>query len=455
MTARILIVDDNPTNAKLLEARLTAEYFEVVIATDGPTALKICADGRCDIVLLDVVMPGMSGLEVCRRLKQDPRTAHIPVVIVTRLDQPSDRVAGLEAGADDFLTAPTSTVSLTTRLRSLMRLKSLTDALVARSSTTAVGLDTVDDITSLDGDDARILLVADDNGTVELIRRYLGDDHNVDHEANPQEALFKVAEGDYEVAIVSLNLTGVDGLRLCSQLRSLDRTHLMPILVLVDADDSDRLMRALDIGVNDYLLLPLDGNELKARVRTQVRRKRFTDKLRDNVQMTIEMALTDGLTGLRNRRYLERQLVYLLKEADEHHRPLSLMVLDIDHFKSVNDTYGHPAGDAVLREFAKRLKMAVRGIDLVARIGGEEFVIAMPETDGDLALRIGERLREKISDDPFVLTDGPGEVPVTVSIGLSTHIYPGNTAEGLIGRADAALYRAKREGRNRIISTAA
>lgn len=454
MTARVLVVDDNPTNAKLLKAQLSAEYFEVMTAPDGPTALEICYGGHCDIVLLDVIMPDMDGHEVCRRIKHDPRTAHLPVIMVTRLDQPSDRVAGLEAGADDFLMAPTNTVSLTARIRSLARLKALTDVLMARSPNDSADLDATVDLTSPNVEGGRILLVDDDAATVDKVRRTLGDVHVVDAERNPQDALFRVAEGDYEVAIVSLNLHGVDGLRLCSQLRSLDRTRLMPILAITNADDDARLLRALDIGVNDYLRMPIDGNELKARVRTQVRRKRFTDHLRDSVQSTVEMALTDGLTGLHNRRYLERRLKALLADAGNSDRPLSLMMLDIDHFKTINDTYGHPIGDVVLREFAHRVARAVRGIDVVARLGGEEFIVAMPETDDDAALQIGERLREKIAVRPFILPDQHGELQVTVSIGVSSYI-PDDTPDTLISRADAALYRAKREGRNRVISAAA
>jgi two-component system cell cycle response regulator len=160
MTARVLIVDDLVANIRLLEARLAAEYYEVLTAMNGPAALDICARGLCDIVLLDVMMPGMDGLEVCRRLKQNPMTAHIPVVMVTALDEPADRVAGLEAGADDFLTKPVNDIALITRVKSLVRLKMLTDDWIAQASTsTAIGLEDAVDSTKIDGDGGRILLV--------------------------------------------------------------------------------------------------------------------------------------------------------------------------------------------------------------------------------------------------------------------------------------------------------
>ena len=455
MTARVLVVDDLVANIKLLEARLAAEYFEVVTAMNGPAALEICARGQCDIVLLDVLMPGMDGHEVCRRLKHNPRTAHIPVVMITALDQPADRVAGLEAGADDFLTKPVNDIALITRVKSLVRLKMLTDELMMRASTSnEIGLDETFDPMSLGGEGGKVLLVDDSPATGDRVKDVLAPHHTVDLEPEPQEALFRAAEGDYDLAIVSLNLKQIDGLRLCSHLRSLDRTRLLPILVIVDPEDNVRLLRGLDLGVNDYLVRPIDRNEMLARVRTQVRRKRFSDRLRDNVQMTIEMAVTDGLTGLHNRRYLERHLATLVNQAIAREKPLSVLVLDIDHFKAINDGYGHAVGDDVLREFSRRLRKAVRGIDLACRMGGEEFVIAMPDTDAALALLVGERLRQKIAVEPFRIPESEETIEVTVSIGIAPLSSADDTPETLLKRADEALYEAKRAGRNRVAAAA-
>lgn len=455
MTARVLVVDDLVANIKLLEARLAAEYFEVLTAMSGPAAIDMCMRGQCDIVLLDVVMPGMDGFEVCRRLKQNPRTAHIPVVMITALDQPSDRVAGLEAGADDFLTKPVNEIALITRVKSLVRLKMLTDELIVRASTSSeLGLEDVADAATLSGEGGKVLLVDDDPVTAERIREILGRTNRVDLETEPQEALFRGAEGDYDLAIVSLNLRQVDGLRLCSHLRSLDRTRLLPILVVVDPEDNIRLLRGLDLGVNDYLVRPIDRNEMLARVRTQVRRKRFSDRLRDNVQMTIEMAVTDGLTGLHNRRYLERQFAILVNQAIAREKPLSVLVLDIDHFKRINDSYGHAVGDDVLREFSRRVRKAVRGIDVACRMGGEEFVIVMPDTDAALSFLVGERLRLKIAGEPFRIPESNEAIEVTVSIGISSLLSAKDTPETLLKRADDALYQAKRDGRNRVAAAA-
>lgn len=451
MTARVLVVDDIVANLKLLEARLSAEYFEVVTATSGAEGLEICARGQCDIVLLDVMMPGMDGFEVCRRLKHNPQTAHLPVIIITALDQPSDRLRGLEAGADDFLTKPINELALITRVKSLVRLKALTDQLILRASATAeLGIDDPFDGAAVSGEGGKILVIEDKASSRARIVDALSPHHEVSIEADPQEAAFRVAEGGYDLVVVSLDLADFDGLRLCSQIRSLERTRMLPILAIVHPEDTQRLVRGLELGINDYLVSPIDRDEMLARVRTQIRRHRFTQKLRDTLHTTMEMAITDGLTGLHNRRYLERHLAGLVDQASARNKPLSVLLLDIDFFKSVNDTYGHDAGDDVLREFSRRIRRTVRNIDLVCRLGGEEFVVVMPDTDAPVAAIVGERIRQRIAGQAFLIEGGEQSISVTVSIGLSHRMKSGDTPESLLRRADEALYQAKREGRNRV-----
>ncbi|MBB3933822.1 two-component system cell cycle response regulator [Kaistia hirudinis] len=456
MTARVLVVDDLVANLKLLEARLSAEYFDVVTATNGAEALEICASGQCDIVLLDVMMPGLDGLEVCRRIKRNPLTAHLPVIIITALDQPSDRLRGLEAGADDFLTKPINELALITRVKSLVRLKALTDQLILRASATAdLGINDPFDGAIVSGDGGRILLVDDSASSRARIVDALRVQHQVDIEADPHEAHFRLAEVNYDLVIVSLNLTGFDGLRLCSQIRSIERTRMLPVLAIVNPDENQRLERALELGINDYLIAPVDRDELQARVRTQIRRHRFTERLRETLHATMEMAITDGLTGLHNRRYFERHLAAMFEQATVRRKPLSVLMLDVDFFKSVNDTYGHDAGDDVLREFSRRVRRTVRNVDLVCRLGGEEFVVVMPDTDTPIATLVGERIRQRICGQPFLIEGGEQSISITVSIGLARRQDGGDSPEAVLRRADEALYQAKREGRNRIRSAVA
>ena len=208
MTARVLVVDDVPANVKLMEARLSAEYFDVITAQNGPEALAIAERAECDIVLLDVMMPDMDGFEVCRKLKSNPLTHHIPIVMVTALDQPADRVRGLEAGADDFLTKPVTDVALISRVRSLARLKMVTDELRLRALTSKeIGIESPErEAVTETGRHGRILIVDDRPSSYERIAATLSGEHTVDIETNPSEALFHAAEGNYELLIVSLGL---------------------------------------------------------------------------------------------------------------------------------------------------------------------------------------------------------------------------------------------------------
>jgi len=457
MSARVLVVDDVPANVKLLEARLSAEYFDVVSAYSGADALSLCERAECDIVLLDVMMPDMDGFEVCRTLKSNPVTHHIPVIMVTALDQPSDRVRGLEAGADDFLTKPVTDVALVSRVRSLARLKMVTDELRMRALTSKeIGLQSPErEAVAETGRGGRILIVDDRQSSCERMVATLAAEHIVDVEADPADALFHAAENNYDLLIVSLDLKNFDGLRLCSQVRSLERTRNVPILAVAEADNNQRLVRGLEIGINDYLIRPVDKNEMLARVRTQIKKKRYTERLRDNMQMSIEMAITDALTGLFNRRYMETHLSTLVEQAATRGKPLAALILDIDYFKSINDTHGHDAGDDVLREFSLRIRKSIRNIDLACRYGGEEFVIVMPETDMAVATMVAERLRRRIATEPFAIQQGARNLDVTISIGIAALDGPADNAAGLLKRADTALYRAKRDGRNRVVPDAA
>jgi two-component system cell cycle response regulator len=451
MTARVLVVDDVPANVKLLEAKLRAEYFEVITAMNGIDALDAVQRHAPDIVLLDVMMPEMDGIEVCKRIKGAPGSQHVPVVMVTALDTPEDRVRGLQAGADDFLSKPVNDLALFCRVRSLLRLKMLTDELQTRTDGGA------GDLLNLEKLDypGKILLVDDSDDHASSIEEALERVHQVTSVSEPQKALFEAAENPYDLIIVSLDLQGFDGLRLCSQIRSLERTRQIPVLILVDGHQTDRLIRGLDMGVNDYLVRPVDHNELEARVKSQIRRWRHTQQLRNNVKQSIEMAVTDSLTGLNNRRYMESHLTTLVQSAGNRGKALTLLALDIDHFKQINDTYGHDAGDKVLKEFADRIKKVVRGDDVACRTGGEEFVIVLPETSMPAACSIAERLRKTISESPFDLDLPSGPFQLTVSIGLSSLDAVAETPAQLLKRADIALYEAKRSGRNRVVAAAA
>jgi two-component system cell cycle response regulator len=453
MTARILVVDDLAPNTRLLEAKLTHEYFDVLTACDGESALKIVGEQSPDIVLLDVMMPGMDGFEVCRRMKEDPSSAHIPVVMVTALSDVADRVRGLEAGADDFLTKPINDVALMARVKSLVRLKMMLDELRLREDTSEQ-LGALDDLDGADGEQCegvRIVLVEDNDLSAERLEMIAGEaGYKVERFCDCGTALEAIKDTDVELTIVSLDLEKEDPLRLCSQLRSAESTRHLPVLLVIEGGDTDRLAKGLEIGANDYIVRPFDRQELLARMRTQVRRHRYEQRLRENYRRSISLALTDALTGLYNRRYFDTHFETQIRHAAETGKSLALMMLDLDRFKTINDTHGHNVGDEVLRETARRLADNLRTVDMVARFGGEEFAIVMPDTTPEMALLAAERLRARIGETPFeVSSDRAAEITVTTSIGLAVASrHP--DATDLLKRADYALYAAKRAGRNTV-----
>lgn len=451
MSARVLVVDDILPNVKLLEAKLSSEYYDVLTATSGEEALQKVQQDSPDIVLLDVMMPGMDGFEVCKRIKDDPGTAHIPVVMVTALTDSSDRVRGLQAGADDFLSKPVNDIALMARVRSLVRLKMTVDEWRVRENT-ASQLGVTEEKASVMNEPvegAGILLVEDqDFETDKIITTFRQDNDSVLAVKSGMEAMAVAATQDFDLMIISLNLRNEDGLRLCSHLRSNERTRSVPILMLATEEDMHRVAHGLEIGAHDYILRPIDRNEILARARSQIRRKRFQDRLRANYEISLSMALTDSLTGLYNRRYMEVHLQKLLQKNETNKKSLCVLMLDIDHFKVVNDTHGHTVGDEVLKTFAFRLKDSLRSFDLVARLGGEEFVAILPDVSVEMAHFVAERLRRSICEKAFKCSAAEGALTVTTSIGGTIIEAGDHTVQSVLDRADKALYQAKNDGRN-------
>ncbi|MGC2416075.1 MAG: PleD family two-component system response regulator [Stellaceae bacterium] len=453
MTARVLVVDDVELNVRLLAAKLASEYFEVISADNGMRALAMAEGELPDIILLDVMMPRMDGFEVCRRLKANPRTADIPVVMVTALSDVADRLRGLEAGADDFLTKPVNDTALFARVRSLVRLKRTMDELRLREDVCRqFGTADTSRGSATDVSAARILLVAEPGVTASRIIDTLGPvAASVLHATSCAEAQ-STLDDSVELVIASLSLPDGDPLRLVSQWRANEDWRRLPILLMAEDSELPRLAKGLDLGANDYLIRPVDRNELLARVRTQIRRKRLEERLGENYRRSLSLALTDELTGLYNRRYVFAHLNELLGRHLEGGVATALMLFDVDHFKKVNDVHGHPAGDEVLHEIAGRAVRQVRSVDLVGRLGGEEFVVVMPDTSLGDAMLVAERLRLAMADEPFVLYDKGDRLLVTVSVGVAMTGEGSDTLETLLKRADDALYAAKRAGRNCVIT---
>lgn len=457
MSARVLVVDDLPPNVKLLEAKLTAEYFDVVTASDGPAAITAAKTKSPDVILLDVMMPGMDGFEVCQTLKTDPTTMHIPIIMVTALSETADRVHGLESGADDFLTKPVNDIALFARIKSLARLKLIRDEWRRREETCdQFGLMPRSSV-PLDEDAAhgRILVIEKSESLCHKISAIMqADQAEIVFAAGTEEAMANAKDGDFDLFVVG-ELPGEsnkDPLRLCSQIRAHVEARYVPILLLVEEDETKLLVKALEIGINDYVVKPIDNNEFIARCRTQIRWKRYQERLRSNYERSLSLALTDSLTSLYNHRYANVHLSSMLERLADGGKPVSVLMVDIDNFKLINDEFGHGAGDEVLRLMADRLMNSVRSFDMVARLGGEEFLVVLADATPEIVMGVAERLRAATAEQPFPLISAGRAITVTVSVGAAIATDSMETAAGLIKRADEALYQAKRQGRNRVVA---
>ena len=453
MSARILVVDDVDTNVRLLEAKLTIEYYDVLTCRDGATAIELARAEQPDLILLDVMMPNMDGFETCKRLKDDPATRHIPVVLVTALDGRPDRIKGLEAGADDFLSKPLDDIILMARVRSLTRLKIVIDELREREqSVNRIGIGDAG-VERLRGTGGRILIVDDNEDQAQRMMYELGKMHRPVH-IRPDSRDLGASMSGVDLIIINTVTKGFDGLRLLAHLRARENTRNLPILTVVDAEDRQRLVKALELGASDIVTVPVDPEELAVRTVTQVRRKRYAEFLRERLERNLEAAVTDVLTGLHNRRYMASQLSSMVARANHGGDSIAVLILDLDHFKAINDSFGHDAGDEVLREFAVRVATNVRAVDLPCRLGGEEFVVVMPGTSLEDAQRIAERIRRDVSQVPFRIASTGEQLNVTVSVGVAASVE-GDTPESLLKRADQGVYEAKKLGRDKVAVRAA
>lgn len=452
MPGRILVVDDVATNRIVMKVRLTDAYYEVLQADGGHTALEAARRERPDLILLDLVMKDMDGVEVCKRLKADPRTRDIPVIVVTAARQPHQKLRALRAGAEDFLSKPLDELTLLARVRSLLRAQETAQELALRERTqTALGFrESATDFTAY----GLIGLICASREKALSWKNGLGDFKTAELRIMTRGEAMTLTEHDRipDIFLVDGHQDrSQSGLSVLTDLRVRPATRHSSVLMVVEKSARQVAAMALDLGANDLISADFDAQELTLRLETQLRRKQQADRLRASVGDGLRLAVTDPLTGLFNRRYADPHLAGMAKRAQETGKPFAVLQLDIDRFKCVNDRHGHPAGDAVLEHLARTLATELRAVDMIARTGGEEFLAALPETDLKEATAVAERLRHKINSTPIPLPGNAGMLTISVSIGLAVWDGPACDIGGLLSRADRALYAAKTGGRNTVI----
>ena len=450
-------MDDVATNRIVLRAKLRGARYDTVQAGTAAEALARIADSHPQLVLLDINLPDMDGIELCQRIKNNPATADIAIIVLTAASRSGLRIAALRAGASDFLNKPVDELVLLARMRSLLRARETDEEL--RQRETACHDLGFEETAPATVSPARIVLIPDRPETGITWRTTLKA-HLPGNRIQmiDRDAVLAVAasEPPPDAYVISANLgASGDGLRLMSELRSRHPSRHAAICIAVEQGARDTSAVALDLGASD--LLPLSLNSIEAaqeaaiRLQAQIERKRKQDRQRALVTDGLRLAATDPLTGLFNRRYAIPQLERMAENAEISGRSFAIMALDLDRFKSINDRWGHAAGDDVLVGVAERLGANLRGMDMIARMGGEEFLVAMPDTTLEEAQHAAQRLCRLIEESPFRLSNG-GSIPVTVSIGLAMGGTGGAQppVEVLIDAADQALLGSKAHGRNQV-----
>ncbi|MCA8884243.1 MAG: diguanylate cyclase [Rhodobacteraceae bacterium] len=460
MAGRLLIYDAVASNRIILRCKLSAACYDVGSADTPDAILPKLREFKPDAVILDADADPVGVRALCRSIGAQPAESAPPVLILS--SSPDEKIAGLEAGAAAVLPKPLNEDFLLASLRRIMRhrqayqeacreARGFQDMGMAEAADEGFAMGRVAFLSR----NAQILAGWKNAAAQELSGLRLELLH-------PDAALAARAPGASPDVYVFLaaEQRPMDGFGLLSELRSRHLTKSARVIVLVDsrragADDAARqAAMALDLGADDVVLGSFDEAELSCKIRAQIAQKHQLDRLTGVLRSGLRLATRDPLTGLYNRRYAIPRLLRMIEECHRTSRPLALLALDLDRFKLINDTYGHASGDAVLVEVAGRLKEAARPGDLVARSGGEEFLIALPDTGTGEARQVARQMRDLLRRSPVSLPHGGGVIRVTASIGAAMAVPTDETAEAqldtLMRRADKALYAAKSDGRDTV-----
>ncbi|MGC1506543.1 MAG: diguanylate cyclase [Sulfitobacter sp.] len=460
MQGKILIVDAIATNRIVLKVKLRKAYYDVNYATSMDEAVKAVRADLPDLVISAFSLPDGGAADLRRVLATDVSTDHIPVIAVGQLQDAKARMIALEAGVHDVLSQPVDETLLLGRVRSLIRAHNTTAEWRMREDTCrALGL--AEPETEF-AEQCRCVLVSTDTPLLQKfamhLRPVLRAKLTLSTAATLMGEVTKEALPDVFVLVLPDNATAaMEDLRLISTLRANASARHTGVIVLQTAPDAGLGAHALDLGADDLMTHGFDAAELSLRIKAVMRRKRMGEQLRASVRTGLQAAVFDPLTGLYNRRYAMPHLERISEHADKTGRTFAVMVADLDHFKRINDAYGHSSGDAVLVEVANRLRGSLRSSDMVARIGGEEFLMIMPATDRAEAQKAALRICGDISATPFVVPGNAAPIKVTVSIGMaigggvsSPALSRDDSGLALMEEADNALYAAKGRGRNQV-----
>ena len=468
MAARVLIVDSISANRILLKVKLAGAFAQVKQAASAGEALDLLqTETTPDLLVLGGDLVDMTAIELCALVKEQPNLANLPVLLVHTDGHRADLLDALRVGADDAFDMSVSTDALLARIRAIVRGRNTFEELRLRERAGHIpGL--AEPVTEF-ASPASVLLAV----------------RNETEGARWQAQLSKMApfamrsqvEGDImrnvnqfaapDAIVISLAIAvPEEALRLLAEIRARAATRQAAVLVVLDECNDTARINALDLGANDVIAEGFDAEEAVLRLDKMIARKRLTDRLRQKVEDGLTASVTDPLTGLFNRRYAMPHLDNMAQRATDQtdqKGDFAVMLADLDHFKDVNDKYGHAAGDIVLAEIARRMRANIKSADLIARMGGEEFLVVVQTDNRKSAAKVAQRLCDVVRAEPIYLRGRDVQIPVTVSIGVAmgSDMLKAKKAKfansedslacALIDQADQALYGAKADGRNKVL----
>lgn|GEM_PF-5274200 len=477
MSIRVLIVDDNKIDLQLLSYHLSKEYFSIFHVHDGQSAIDEIDITQPDVILMDVLMPQMDGFQATSYLKTHPHYMHIPIIIITTLDEKQDKIHGLKIGADDFITKPINVPILVTKLRSLAKSKILIESLQLHNkiedSTTNYDEYNIPQFT----DKSKIMIIDDaqsiNESTMQLLAEY---NLIIDTQHSHNTAIDKLLNdintnasteyiqnsGHKPYHLIILCQRRIEALlSLASKINSNKILRDIPIIALIDQANNNMknslLTDMLNVGIQDYMILPPDKDELAVRCITQIKKHKLTTEIQRLHTNRIKQAYLDHLSNAYNRKYCEEYIRKIIKNSSSNNISSTFFILlDIDNFKMINDKYGHASGDDIIIELPKRISRHINNVGICARWGGDEFAIILHDVTTDKALSITKKIMNSIRTEKFHLThyhpDSYSDLYIAITCSMGGgFIYNNESSNELVSRVDKCLYRAKENGKNNIV----
>jgi two-component system cell cycle response regulator len=443
MPGRILVADSTVNNRIALKTVLNSEYFDAICVDDAQSVSRAVLKHQPDVILMATHLGREDGYQIAKKLKLNAFSAHIPVVLYTSAAEQVDWGKALVNLVDDVQIYPQHEANLISRLRLLYRQKVELDSLKTHAN--AADQFGFNDIT-VERPTQRLV-----KSKVAIINHRT---QTTDFDLDPIIGNSYALSSDCKPANIRKNtdlivLQSADAqCRLVSDFQVDPRTKHIPILALVDKQTNAHSKRLFELGAQECLFSTAPAPQINTRIQSLIASSQHKSNLRSLLDERVKEAYFDPLTGLYNRRHAQQYLSKCFQQSQKGHNSLIALMLDIDNFKSVNDTLGHIGGDAVLQQIAKRLSKNLRRVDMVARMGGEEFLVLLPNTPMKRGLEIAERLRRLIEEKPFQTNAEHKTQDITISIGIAKLSKHHTYASDLVNSADQALYQAKEDGRN-------